>query len=363
MTEPTAVAREPAKTVPRKKPSRDEILALPKAELHCHLDGSLRLETVVDEADRQGIQLPSSTEEELRHILLCGRQVSSLEEYLEAFRVTLMVLQDASALERAAFELAEDCAAENVRYLEVRFSPLLHTQKGLRFSQIIEAVLRGLARAEEQFDIIARVILCGMRHMSPQSSLRVAELCLAYKDRGVVGFDLAGAERNYPPKHHVEAFSLVLNNNLNCTIHAGEGYGPESIAQAIHHCGAHRIGHGTRLREDGSLFNYVIDHRIPLEMCPTSNVQTRTVPSIQEHPFGFYFDTSLRVTINTDNRLMSGTTLTDEFYLCVNSFDLSLEDVQGIITMGFKSVFLPFVPRRKLLRRVLKELGKEYVPS
>ena len=201
------------------------------------------------------------------------------------------------------------------------------------------------------------VLICGIRHMSPDTSIRLAELCVAYKNRGVIGFDLAGAEENFPAKAHRDAFQLILKNNVNCTAHAGEAYGPESIAQAIHFLGAHRIGHGTRLREDGDLLNYVNDHRIPIEVCLSSNLQTGTVDSFKHHPLKFYFDYGLRVTVNTDNRLMSDTTLTKEFGLAHREAGLSLEDLTTVIVSGFKSAFLPFRQKQDMLKMVNAEIA------
>ena len=342
--------------------NRETVLAMPKVDLHCHLDGSLRLESIPEMAEAAGVKLPTENPEELSRILLLGRNTNSLEEYLKAFDLTLLVLQTEENLERAAYELAEDCHQENAWVLEVRFSPLLHLENGLKPAEVVDAVLAGLRRAERDFGIHCGVIICGMRQMPATTSIRMAELCIAYKNRGVVAFDLAGPERSYPPKHHVEAFYLILNNNINCTIHAGEGYGPESISQALHYCGAHRIGHGTRLRENGDLLNYVNDHRIPLEMCLTSNVQTRSVTSIEEHPFGFYFDYNLRVTLNTDNRLMSGCTITDEYLLAAETFGLNMYHLQSIVIQGFKSSFLPHRTKRRLLKKVLAQFKLDYIP-
>ena len=201
-------------------------------------------------------------------------------------------------------------------------------------------------------------IICGIRHIAPDQSLRLAELAVAYKGRGVVGFDLAGAEYDYPAKVHREAFYLVRNNNVNSTVHAGEAYGPLSIHQAIHVCGAHRIGHGTRLREDGSLLNYVTDHRIPLEICLTSNVQTRAVKKFASHPLRFYHDFGVRVTINTDNRLITDTTVTKELVRAVDTFGFTADDLKQFIINGFKSAFQPFHRRQKILRQVILELNE-----
>ena len=285
-----------------------------------------------------------------------GKNCGSLVEYLRAFDVTLRVLQHREALYRVAYELAEDAAKENVRYMEVRYAPMLHTQKGLRLTTVVEAVLSGLRQAQENFGIESNLIICGIRNVSAASSLEMAELCVAYKGRGVVGFDLAGAEYDHPAKHHRQAFQLVRDNNINVTIHAGEAYGPESIAQAIHQCGAHRIGHGCRLRENGDLLHYVCDHRIPLECCPSSNVQTGAVPSLASHPLKLYLDLGLRVTINTDNRLVTNTTVSKELWLCHSEMGMPLADIKSVILSGFKSSFLPFHIKQSYLRHVAQDL-------
>ncbi|MCD4829722.1 MAG: adenosine deaminase [Candidatus Cloacimonetes bacterium] len=338
------------------KINRKFVEKLPKAELHVHLDGSLRLSTIFDLAEQQGVKLPADTPEKLAKLIVCTEKTASLDEYLRGFGVTLSVMQTQDALFRTAYELAEDAAAENIRYMEVRYSPVLHTTGGLKLTQISDAVLDGLAAAERDFDIRTGVIICGIRNMDPASSLKLAELAVAYKHRKVLGFDLAGSELGHPAVDHKEAFDLALRNNLNITIHAGEAYGPKSIHQALHYCGTHRIGHGTRLIEDGDLLNYVNDHRIPLEICLKSNMHTKAVRSIQEHPFRFYFDYGLRVTLNTDNRLISGTTLTDEYSLAVNVLGLSYPDLKGIIINGFKSSFAPYAEKVKLLNRALAEM-------
>lgn len=340
-------------------PVTEELLKrLPKTDLHCHLDGSLRIPTILEEAERQGVKLPADTPDGLAKAIHMGETCDDLVDYLTAFDVTLSILQDADALERAAYELGLDAAAENVRWLEVRYSPILHTQKGLKLTTIVEAVNAGLRAAERETGIRSGVIICGMRNINPQSSLTLAELAVAYKNQGVLGFDLAGAEYNYPAKDHLRAFQLILKNNVNCTAHAGEAFGPESIHQAIHYCGAHRIGHGTRLREDGDLLNYVCDHRIPLEVCLSSNAQTRAVKSIKDHPLPFYLNYGLRVTINTDNRLVTDTTVSRELWLAHTELNLGLEDIKTIIVAGFKSAFLPFHERKHMLRRINREIAE-----
>ncbi len=330
---------------------------LPKADLHVHLDGSLRLETILDLAAKDGIDLPASDPESLARAMHCGENTGSLVEYLKAFDITLRVMQTEASLHRIAYELAEDCARENVRYIEVRYSPMLHTRKGLRLTQVVEAVLAGLREAEEDHGIHSNVIICGIRNISPQLSLEMAQLAVAYKNRGVVAYDLAGAEYDHPAKHHIEAFQLVRDNNINVTIHAGEAFGPESISQAIHVCGAHRIGHGCRLREDGDLLHYVNDHRIALECCPSSNVQTGAVRDLASHPLKLYYDLGLRVTVNTDNRLITNTTVSKELWLCHTQMGLTLDDMKRIITNGFKSAFIPFHIKQSVVRRITAELA------
>src|SRR5512144_700291 len=332
-------------------PVTEELVrALPKTDLHCHLDGSLRLATILELAEQNGVRLPADTPEGLARAIHMGQNCASLEDYLTAFDVTLAVLQTEEALYRAAYELAVDCARENVRYLEVRYAPVLHTRRGLKPTTIVDAVLEGLRVAKRETGIKSHVIICGIRHIDPVTSLRLAELAVAYKNKGVVGYDLAGLEEGHPSRRHQAAFQLILDNNVNVTIHAGEAYGPESIAQAVHACGAHRIGHGVRLRENGDLLNYLNDHRIPLEMCPSSNVQTRSVTDFESHPLKFYFDFGLRVTVNTDNRLITDTTVTKELRLAHERMGFTLEDLCTLIVQGFKSAFLPFREKQDLLR-------------
>ena len=333
------------------------IQRLPKTDLHCHLDGSVRLDTVLELARRDNVKLPTFDRGELRRLLVAGEHVGSLDDYLRAFDITLSVMQTEDALERCAYELAHDAWHENVRYLEVRYSPLLHTRAGLRPAQVVEAVLRGLRHAKRELGIRYGLILCAIRSLGPESSLRIAELCVAFKNHNVVGFDLAGSEVNNPAKLHRQAFQLVIDNNINCTAHAGESFGPDSVHQAIHKCGAHRIGHGTRLVESGDLLNYVNDHRIPLEVCPSSNLQTRAATSWETHPVDFYVDYGLRVTINTDNRLMSDTTVSRELHLCHQHYGWSLQTIKEIIIAGFKSAFMPYREKADLVAEINQELS------
>ncbi|MEL7169811.1 MAG: adenosine deaminase, partial [Bacteroidota bacterium] len=287
--------------------TKDDLRAWPKAELHCHLDGSLRLSTMLELAEEFGKMdlLPASTEADLERELLKVDASATLEEYLAWFGYSIPLMQTRDALRRIAYELAEDAAAENVRYLEVRYGPILHTEEGLTLDAVNDAVLTGLSDAEADFGIKTGVIVCGLRDRFESASLQQAELAVRYKGRGVLGFDLAGGERGNPADMHGAAFHLARKQLLNITVHAGESFGPVSIRQALFKCGAHRIGHGVTLREDPDLMRFFVDRQIPLEVCPTSNVQTKVVPSYEEHPVSEYVRAGVPVTANTDNRLFS----------------------------------------------------------
>ena len=338
----------------------DLLHQLPKVELHCHLDGCLRPESILDFALKDGVELPSFDLAELTSYLKIGKKRGSLVDYIERFDITLSVMQTPESLTRFAFELIEDVAQENVRYIEVRYSPILHQQKGMTLDMAVESVKKGLKKGEKRFGVKSGIIVCGIRSISPDISLKLADLAVQYKNKGVVGFDLAGAEENFPAKEHREAFYQIRNNNINSTIHAGEAFGPASIHQAVHYCGANRIGHGTKLKEDKDLMQYVNDHRIPLEICLTSNWQTYSVRSLKHHPLKYYYDQGIRVTLNTDNRLMSDTTLTDEFMLAHELFDFQLHDFREITITAMKSAFLPHNERRKMIKSIAEEFEQDF---
>ncbi|MFL5558051.1 MAG: adenosine deaminase [Gemmatimonadaceae bacterium] len=330
---------------------------LPKAELHCHLDGSVRPDTLLDLAREHRVQMPKQTPEELAAFMRVD-DAQSLEDYLRRFDVTISVLQSEEALERVAYELAEDAAEDGVRYIEVRNAPILNVVKGLTLVQAIEAPLRGLRRAENDFGIIARFILCGLRQFPPADSLEMAKLAVEFKNEGVVAFDLAGGEKGNPAADHAEAFRYAREHNLAVTVHAGEGDGAESVRQAVHICGADRIGHGTRLIEDPELTQYVNDRRIALEVCLTSNVQTRVADSYASHPLREYFDRGLNVTLNTDNRLMSATTLTDEYVFAAEHLGFTVEELAAVALNGFESAFLPWEERVMLIEEVSDQIDE-----
>ncbi|HKG91655.1 MAG TPA: adenosine deaminase [Gemmatimonadaceae bacterium] len=335
--------------------TRDLLRRLPKAELHCHLDGSLRPETMIELAREYGIKMPHDEPERLREYMKVT-DARNLEEYLERFSVTLSVMQTEEALERIAFELAEDAARDGVRYIEIRYAPVLNVREGLSLGETIEAPLRGLERAEREHGVVGRVIVCALRGMAPDVSLELAQLAVAYRRRGVVGFDLAGGEAGNPAALHAPAFFYAREHDMACTCHAGEGYGAASVRQAVHICGAHRIGHATRLIEDESLTDYVNDRRIALEICLTSNVQTRAAHSYETHPFRRYFDRGLNVVLNTDNRLMSGTTLTDEYEHAAKHLKFGLDELCTVALNGFESAFLPWPERSRLIERARAEI-------
>ncbi len=343
---------------------RGELKSLPKVLLHEHLDGVLRPKTVIELArSAKYDQLPTEDPEELVRWFHQGANQGSLAKYLEGFAHTIAVMQTEEALERVAYEQAEDLSQDGVVYFETRFAPIFHTRKGLSHQQVVSAVLNGLERGRKDFGIPSGLIICAMRNMDV--SLEMAELAVDFRERGVVGFDLAGEEGGFPPKKHVEAFHYIQRQNFNITIHAGEGFGKESIWQAIQYCGAHRIGHGTRLIDDiafadgkavqlGDLAQYVLDKRIPLEICLLSNVHTGAARSLSEHPFKIFYQEKFRVTLNTDNRLMSDTTMTKEFEAARDTFGLSLEDFEKITINAMKSAFLPYDQRCGFIYSVIK---------
>lgn len=328
---------------------------LPKAELHCHLDGSLRPQTMLELARDQRVVMPEDDAEALRNYMRVD-DARNLEDYLARFGHTLSVMQTAEAMERIAYELAEDCAKEGVRYLEARYAPILNVEGGLSMMQAVEAPLRGLARAEREFGIVARVIICGIRNMSPVVSLQLSRLAVDFMHRGVVGFDLAGGEAGNPASRHKAAFDHALAHGLPCTCHAGEGDGASSVADAIHNCRAHRIGHGTRLIEDPALMAEAKAKGVAIECCLTSNVQTHAVASLDLHPLRKYVEAGLKVSLNTDNRLMSGTDLVTEYGLAAKHLGFSFDELCTLARGGFENAFLPEAERAKLLARVDTEI-------
>src|SRR6185436_3173131 len=341
-----------------------ELQSLPKVLLHEHLDGGLRPQTVIDLALDEGYAgLPTHDPQELGAWFFRGANRGSLPLYLEGFKHTIGVMQTRAALQRVAFEFIEDMHADGVVYAEARFAPCFHRERGLTDEAIVGAIIDGLRRGEEKYGVKWGVIICAMRDR--MDSLEAAELAINFRAHGVVGFDLAGEEAGYPPKKHAKAFAAIQRANFYSTLHAGEAFGVASIWQALQFCGAHRLGHATRLTDDmtivdgqivklGTLAQYVLDRRIPLEMCLSSNVHTGAVASMAEHPFKLYYKHGFRVTLNTDDRLMSDTTMTKEFQVAIDEFGLGLADFEKITLNAIKSAFIPFDERIKLIYGVIK---------
>lgn len=331
--------------------SDDALRALPKAELHVHLDGSLRPATMIELARERDVSLPADEASALARYMVVD-DAASLEEYLERFAVTLSVMQDADALERIAYECVLDHADEGVRHVEIRFCPLLNTDRGLTPDEVVEAALRGMRHAEEHAasTIHSRLIVCALRSHPARQTRLMAELAVAYADRGVCGFDIAGAEAGHPVSDHVEAFDLAHRAGLPITIHAGEGFGPASIRQALELGHARRIGHGTRLREDPALLAEVVRRSVPLEVCLTSNVQTRVVARHRNHPAADYLRAGVPITLGTDNRLMSGVTLVDEYRHARDDLGLTAPELLAVARTGFEKAFVDDETRAAYLR-------------
>ncbi len=338
---------------------------VPKVLLHDHLDGGLRSSTIIKLAEQQDYtKLPTKDPVKLREWFHRGANKGNLVEYLQGFEHTCALMQTKESLERIAYEMMEDMYKDGVCYVETRFAPVLHIEKKLHYDDVVTAVLDGLEKGKNDFGVGYGLILCGMRNM--KNSLEIAELAVNYRTRGVVGFDLAGEEGGYPPKDHLDAFQYIQRENFNITIHAGEAFGKESIWQAIQFCGAHRIGHATRLIEDvifdkdgevaalGDLAQYILDKRLPLEICLLSNVHTGAIDKLENHPFNILYKQKYRVFLNTDDRLMSDTTLTKEYLTAIKTFGISLDDVERLNVNAMKSSFLPYGERLDYIYKIIK---------
>lgn len=344
--------------------SAELIKRAPKALLHDHLDGGLRPETVVELASEYGYDgLPTTDVAELDQWFNRGAKRNDLVLYLETFAHTGAVMQHRDAIERVAFECAQDLAADGVVYAEVRFAPELHLEAGLTLDEVVETVVAGFRRGAAGTDLTIYGILSAMRQAA--RSLEIAELSVRHRDNGIVGFDIAGPEAGFPPTRHLDAFHYVNRENFHATIHAGEAFGLPSIWEAVQFCGAERLGHGVRLTDDitidddgdvtlGQLATYIRDRRIPLEVCPTSNVNTGVAPTIADHPIGLLRRLRFRVTLNTDNRLMSHTSMTNEMVECCDAFGWGLDDLQWLTVNAVKSAFAPFPERIKIIDGIVK---------
>ena len=345
-------------------PTADQLLEAPKVLLHDHLDGGLRPQTVIDLADELGYDgLPTTDPGELAEWMKRGADRKDLVLYLDTFAHTTGVMQTAEALHRVAKECAEDLIADGVVYAEIRFAPELHVEQGLSMDDVVEAVTGGFADASAGTPLTIRTICSAMRQMS--NSLEVSQLAVRWRDRGVVGFDIAGPEDGFPPDDHMLAFQYAQRESFHFTIHAGEAYGPPSIWKALQWCSAERLGHGVRIIDDievspdgeaklGRLAQYIRNRRIPLEVCPSSNLHTGVVDDLSQHPIKLFKDLKFRVTLNTDNRLMSDITMTKEMQNMVDVFGWDLLDMQWLTVNAMKSAFLPFDERLVLINEVIK---------
>lgn len=351
-------------TDPAPSRSADPVIAAPKVLLHDHLDGGMRPTSVIELAREQGYDgLPTTDPDDLAQWFTRGADRRNLELYLETFAHTIAVTQTKDGLMRAAAEAAEDLAADGVVYAEIRFAPELHTDEGLTLDEVVTSVLEGFRHGSAGTDLTIGTLCTAMR--TAARSYEIAELALRHRDEGVVGFDIAGAEAGHPPSRHLDAFQLVMRENFHITIHAGEAFGLPSIAEALHYCGAQRLGHGVRIVDDitidddgraqlGRLAAYVRDRRVPLEMCPTSNVNTGAANSIAEHPIGLLRRLRFRVTVNTDNRLMSDVKLSDEFAKLRDAFGYGLADMEWLTINAMKSAFWPFEQRLRIIDELIK---------
>jgi len=346
--------------------NKEEIIRnVPKVLLHDHLDGGLRPQTVIDLAKEVKYnKLPTTDSGELGEWFHRGANKGNLVEFLQGFEHTCAVMQTKEALFRVAYETMEDMKNDGVCYIESRFAPVFHTQKGLYYDDILDAVLSGFEKGKNDFGVGYGLILCGMRNM--KNTLEIAELAVNYRSDGVVGFDLAGEEGGYPPKKHIDAFQFIKQKNFNITIHAGEAFGKESIWQAIQFCGAHRIGHATRLIEDivfdkdgtavalGDLAQYILNTRLPLEICLLSNLHTGAIDKLENHPFYKLYKEKFRVFLNTDDRLMSDTTLTKEYITASELFGINLDDVEKLNINAMKSSFISYKERLHYIYNIIK---------
>ena len=331
----------------QKRLTLDIIRQLPKADLHCHLDGFCRPETIWELAQEQGVDLGITSVDELRKQMTVPMDCPDLVTYLKCFDIVLKVMQHPYAITRIFYEACEDAVKDGVFYLELRFAPALHTQNGHSYSQILEAAIQGCMLAMERLDITARIICCAMRHHDPEVNSEIAEICWRYRHRYVVGFDLAGPEMGFPPHKHVNAFHTIRLRGLSVTIHAGEAYGAASVKSALD-CSTQRIGHGTRIVEDENVLNEVNDRRIPLECCVSSNVQTKAVKTLDEHPIKKLFDLGLRTVPCTDNPTVSGVTLSGEYSMLQEKFGFTVPDIMKMIDYGFRAAFVSEGMKKRL---------------
>lgn len=328
---------------------------LPKIELHCHLDGSVRPKTIIELAKIAGVDLPTSDIEAIKNILIAPMECTSLNEYLERFQVPVAIMQSRESLKRVAYELMEDSAKENIKYIEIRFAPLLHTDKGLSPEEIIQSVLEGIKEGEKNYDIKGNLILSFLRHMPAETIYDVIEVGKKYLGDGVVAIDLCASEERGFCEKFIHPFSLGKKYGYNITIHAGETGIGENVLDAIQTLGAERIGHGIHIKNCKEAYELVKEKNIFLEMCPTSNVQTKAVNSFDTHPILDFHRDGIKVTINTDNRTVSNTTLTNECHVIKENFEIDLDTYKNIYFNSVDAAFTDYQTKEKL-KNLLKEL-------
>lgn len=340
------------------KVSLELIKKLPKVDLHRHLDGSLRVNTIIEIAKKQNYSLPTNDPKELEKYVQVSKDCRSLGEFLKAFETFYPILMHPDAMERISYEASEDAYLDNVKYCEFRFAPILQAKNNYSMEDILNGVLKGLAKAHKEFNIINPLILCCYRSESPQSSIDTVKLALKYRDQGIVAIDLAGDEEHYSAADHIQAFQLAYENQLPITVHAGEAGSVNNIREAVETLYSSRIGHGIHIVDDENLYDYFIKNQIPLEMCLTSNIQTSVIDHYMSHPFPSCFKNGLKVTINTDDPGISNISLSDELFLLIQYYNFTLSDFKKIISNGIDASFTTF-KRKETLRKELKEAFKK----
>ncbi len=312
---------------------------LPKIELHCHLDGSVRPATIIDIAKREGISIPYYDVDNIKKEVTAPAECKSLDEYLKRFEIPSLVMQSKESLRRITFELLEDCAKENVKYIEVRFAPLLHIKQGLSIEEVIESVISGIKDGQDKYDIKGNVILSCMRFMSIDRAFEVVEVGKKYLSKGVVAIDLCGAEGEGFCEKFVEPIKLARQYGYRVTIHAGETGIGKNVLQAVELLGAERIGHGVFIKDCIEAYNIVKDKKITLEMCPTSNIQTKAIDTLKNHPIYDFYKDGIKVTVNTDNRTVSDTSMTKECYVLLSEFNITFEEYKQIYLNSVDAAF------------------------
>lgn len=336
----------------------EEILKIiPKIDLHCHLSGSVRPETILEIALEEGISVPTNEINNFKSFVQVNDDCKSLKEYLTKFDFNLMVMQKAKHIERITYELLQDTAKENVKYIEIRFAPMLHMNQGLSFEEVVEAVIKGKEKGEKEFDIKSNLLLICMRHQSPEKSIEVVEKGAEYIDRGVVGVDLAGNEHDFKPTIHEEAFKLAKEKGLHRTVHAGETGIPENIIISVEKLFAERIGHGVYAYQNEKVLEYVKKNKIPLEQCLTSNVQTKAVSNFVSHPIKTYLDQNIVVTVNTDNMTVSNTNLHKEYERLIEYQNFNFDDIKKVLLNSVEVAFIEKSEKEKLKLKIEKEIN------